>query len=112
MAYKVYYTDVPLPPGVSEPNFFNLIPFAFDTRDLALEKAFKMIEHGAIVWKIEAPNGIEMSRTQIERAFEVKKRAALWPPATATSTGGMPHKQHWDRSKTLPPKPSRQRRTP
>ena len=109
MSYKVFYTDVSLPPGVNQPNFSVLIPFVFDTRDMVLEKAFKMIEHGATVWKIEGPNGIEMSRAQIDEAYEARKRPTLWPPATATSTGGMPHKQHWDRNVTLPPRPTSRR---
>jgi hypothetical protein len=66
MTYKVFYTDVPLPHGMSKPDLARLIPLQFATRELAVTKAREMIKRGAIVWKIEGPDGFEMSREQVE----------------------------------------------
>jgi hypothetical protein len=109
MAYKVLYTDVALPPGVSQPDFSKLIPLSFDTRDVAVKKACELIKRGAVVWKIEGPNGVEMTRAQIEEACESDnlKPITLREPIVK-STEGITHKQHKDRNVQLPPKrPSR-----
>ena len=109
MAYRVFYTDVPLRSGMSQPDFSKLIPFSFDTRDLAVTKACEMIKHGAVVWKIDGPNGTEMTRTQIERACESDQpRPITLREPNPKSTEGMTHKQHQGRNVQLPPKrPSR-----
>ncbi len=72
MPYRVFYTDVKLPSGQSQPDFSKLAPFAFDSLNVALEKAFVLIEHRAIVWKIDGPDGFQMSRAQVENAYESK----------------------------------------
>lgn len=65
MTYKVFYTDVPLPHAMNKPDLSRLVPLPFPTRELAVEKAREMIKRGAIVWKIEGPEGFEMSREQV-----------------------------------------------
>ena len=77
MTYKVFYTDRKLPAGVSQPDLSKLIPFAFDSRDVALDKALVLIENKAIVWKIEAPDGFQMCRAEIDAAYQSK--TGRWP---------------------------------
>jgi hypothetical protein len=74
MAYRVFYTDVPLPPGMSQPDFSKLITPSFDAVDAALAKACALIKGGAVVWKIEGPRGVEMDRAQIEKACKSEPR--------------------------------------
>lgn len=69
---KVFYTDVALPPGVTQPDLARLIPFVFNAREVAIEKAFELIKRGAIVWRLEGPNGFVMSKDDIESAYEAK----------------------------------------
>jgi hypothetical protein len=87
-----------------------LSPFVFDTQERAVEAAFKLLAHSKIVWRITGPDEFELGRQQIER-MHWEKTHPTWPPANALSTGGMPSKQHRDRSMTPPPRPY-QRRTP
>ncbi len=106
MPYKVFHTDVPLPAGVKEPDYSRLITFAHDTLDEALARASALIKVGAVVWKIEGPSGaVEMDRAQVAQACapdRVRFRVGARP--IVESTGGMPHKQHEERSVQLPPK--------
>ena len=67
-AYNVFYTDKPLPAG-TVPDFSFTLPLNFVTKEDALNKAFKLIHSGAIVWKIEGPNGFYLDREGIERAY-------------------------------------------
>ncbi len=69
--YKVFYTDTPLPPGVTVPDFSMILPFEFVTKDEALNKAFKLIHSGAIVWKIDGPGGYHLDRPAVETAYRV-----------------------------------------
>jgi hypothetical protein len=106
MLYKVFYTDVPLPIGMNEPDFSRLMPFAFPTLNEAVKKAGLLLELGAVVWKIDGLNGVEMDRAAIERVCGKEKlRFTLGPGPIVTSTGGMPHKQHKDRNVQTPRKP-------
>ncbi len=68
--YNVFYTDKPLPPG-AKPNFSLIMPINFVTKEEALNKAFKLIFSGAIVWKIEGPNGFRLDRAEIERQYRI-----------------------------------------
>jgi|HubBroStandDraft_6_1064221.scaffolds.fasta_scaffold649977_1 hypothetical protein len=77
MTYKVFYTDRKLPEGVSQPDLSKLIPFVFDSRDVALDKAFVLIENKAVVWKIEGHDGFQMSRAEIDTAYQSK--TGRWP---------------------------------
>jgi hypothetical protein len=79
MTYKVFYTDWKLPPGVNQPDLTKLIPFEFVSRGVALERALALIENNAIVWKIEGPDGFQMTRAEIEAAYHSKK--GKWPSA-------------------------------
>ena len=67
MAYKVYYTDVPLPVGQAEPNYAVLIPFVENTESAALDKARKILDRQAIVWRIVGPDGFRIDRADIEK---------------------------------------------
>lgn len=66
--YSVFYTDKPLPAG-SVPDFKFALPLNFATREDALSKAFKLIYSGAIVWKIEGPDGFYLDREGVEREY-------------------------------------------
>lgn len=68
--YDVYYTDKPLPAG-AQPDFSLALPLVFVTKDEALKGAFKLIHSGAIVWKIEGPDGFHIERAEIERQYDV-----------------------------------------
>ena len=72
--YNLFYTDRPLPAG-AEPDFSFYIPINFVTRDEALNKAFKLIYSGAVVWKIEGPEGFHLDRAEIERLYSRFKAA-------------------------------------
>lgn len=66
--YKVFYTDKPLPAGVT-PDFSMIMPLNFTSRDEALSKAFKLIHSGAVVWKVEGPEGSCLERAEIEKQY-------------------------------------------
>ncbi|MBI5891222.1 MAG: hypothetical protein HZB47_11190 [Nitrosomonadales bacterium] len=66
--YKVFYTDTPLPAD-TKPDFTYVMPLDFVSRDEALAKAFKLIFSGAIVWKIEGPEGFYLDRADVEREY-------------------------------------------
>ena len=68
--YNLFYTDRPLPAG-TEPDFSLSIPLNFVTKEEALDKAFKLIFSGAIVWKIEGPEGLRLDRAEIERQYQI-----------------------------------------
>ena len=68
--YKVFYTDRPLPAG-TEPDFSFTIPLDFVSQDEALDKAFELIYSGAIVWRIEGPEGFHLDRAEIERQYGI-----------------------------------------
>jgi hypothetical protein len=69
MSYQLFYTDVPLPVGQNHPDYSRLMPFAFQKEDLAIEAAFRLMEQGAIVWRIDGPDGYQMTRSEIERKY-------------------------------------------
>ena len=77
MAYKVFYTDVPLPQGISEPNFELLIALEFHSEQKALEDAFAKLGRNCIVWKIEGLDGVLYERQEINRRFF--ERTGRWP---------------------------------
>lgn len=66
------YTDVPAPTDWS-PNFAQLVPFAFDTREVALDKACLMLDHGAVVWRVDGPDGFSMSRVEVTREYRRRR---------------------------------------
>ncbi|MEJ1958429.1 MAG: hypothetical protein WDM70_02350 [Nitrosomonadales bacterium] len=69
--YKLFYTDMPIPDGGKLPDLFMVIPLEFMSKDDALEQAFKMIFDGAIVWKIEGPEGFSLQRAEVERQYQI-----------------------------------------
>ncbi len=71
-SYKVFYTDKPLPDG-DMPDFSFILPLEFVTKDEALNKAFKLIHGGAVVWKIDGPEGYHADRTEIEKQYLIFK---------------------------------------
>lgn len=71
-SYNVFYTDKPLHAD-SKPDFSLMMPLIFVSKDEALKKAFKLIYEGAIVWKIEGPEGFRLDRTEIERQYRIFK---------------------------------------
>ena len=70
--YNVFYTDQPVPAGVT-PDFAFVMPLNFVTKDEALKSAFKLIYSGAVVWKIEGPNGFYLDREGVEREYRIFK---------------------------------------
>ena len=70
--YNVFYTDKPLPAG-TVPDFKFTLPLNFMTKDEALTSAFKLIYSGAIVWKIEGPDGFYLDRAAVEMAYRTFK---------------------------------------
>ncbi|MFZ2163110.1 MAG: hypothetical protein WAW02_12905 [Sideroxyarcus sp.] len=70
--YSVFYTDKPLLTGAT-PDLAYVIPLNFVTRDEALNKAFKLINNGTIVWKIEGPNGFFLNRERVEIEYRIAK---------------------------------------
>ncbi len=66
--YNLFYTDKPLPAGAM-PDFSMIMPLNFVSRDEALNNAFKLIFRGAVVWKIEGPDGFHLDRAEIERQY-------------------------------------------
>ncbi len=71
--YNVFYTDKPFPAG-TKPDFSLTMPLRFTSGEDALNKAFKLIYGGAIVWKIEGPGGFRLDRPEIERRYWLFKR--------------------------------------
>jgi hypothetical protein len=68
--YKVYYTDAKLPAG-SVPDYSMILPLEFGAKDEALKEAFKLIFGGAVVWKIEGPEGFRLDRAEIEKQYQI-----------------------------------------
>ena len=67
-SYNLFYTDKPLPAD-AKPDFSLIIPIGFVSVDDAMDKAFKLIYSGAIVWKIEGSDGSHIDRAEIERQY-------------------------------------------
>lgn len=67
--YRVFYTDVQLPGATGQPDLSTVIPLEFATREEAMKEAFKLIFHGAVVWKIDGPDGFHIERAEIERQY-------------------------------------------
>lgn len=67
-SYNLFYTDKPLPAG-AKPDFTLIIPIGFVSMDDAMNKAFKLIHSGAVVWKIEGSDGFYIDRAEIERQY-------------------------------------------
>jgi len=73
--YSVFYTDKPLPAG-AKPDLTYMLPLNFVTKDEALKNAFKLIYGGAIVWKIEGPDGFHLDREGVENEYRIFKHSA------------------------------------
>lgn len=73
MPYKIFYTDVPLPPNQAEPDISRLMPLVHDTRDAALRAACKLLAGGAIVWRIEGADGSQMTRVEVEHEYKLRR---------------------------------------
>ncbi len=67
--YKVFYTDRPLPPG-KEPDFSLAVPLLVGSEEEAMKEAFRLIFHGAVVWRIESPDGYYLDREAIEHRYQ------------------------------------------
>jgi hypothetical protein len=66
--YKVFYTDR----GIlvdAQPDLSLLVPLNFASKDEALNKAFKLIYSGAIVWRIEGADGFYLDHAEIKRLY-------------------------------------------
>ncbi len=74
--FKLFYTDMPLVPGTGEPDLSMVLPLEFATMEEALDEAFKLISKGAIVWRIDGPEGFRMNRTDIEHKYHQMPHAA------------------------------------
>lgn len=69
MKYRVFFTDVPVPVKY-EPNYSQLIPLEYDTKELAIENAFKILElPNRIVWRIDGPSNFLMTRKDLENEY-------------------------------------------
>ncbi|HEY5994608.1 MAG TPA: hypothetical protein VIU46_08415 [Gallionellaceae bacterium] len=68
-SFKVFYTDQPLPAG-QEPDYTFMLPLLFGSEEEALKEAFKLIHHGAVVWRIESPNGYYLDREAVEHRYK------------------------------------------
>ncbi len=64
MAYSLFYTDVPLPPGRPDPG--RMIPASMESLSAARDAACKLIGGGAVVWQIKGTEGFLMERTDVE----------------------------------------------
>lgn len=73
--YKVFYSDVHIPPGAEPPTMAKLIPTEFFAREEAMEEAYKCIHRGGVVWKIEGPDGFYLNREDVERQYRLFKGA-------------------------------------
>ena len=69
MTFHIYSTNAPLPSGQTEPDYSRLLTIAATTKELALEKTIKLLNLGAIVWRIAGPNGFLMNRKEIEKEY-------------------------------------------
>lgn len=69
MTVRVFYTDAKPAHDIREPNYKALMPFIFDTPEMAIAHAMKLIQNGAIVWRIEGPDDFLLSRTEIEDEY-------------------------------------------
>ncbi len=69
--YRVFYTDRPLPPGTTEPDFSMALPLEFGTLEEALNQSYKLIYSGAIVWKIEGPDDFLLDRAGVEDSYRI-----------------------------------------
>jgi len=75
MAYQVVHSPL-VPRGQPEPP--SVTATDYPTRYLALEAAFKLIEHQQIVWRIEGPDGYRMPRRDLDIHYNDK--TGNWPP--------------------------------
>jgi hypothetical protein len=64
-----------VPRGQPEPP--SVIATDYDTRDLALEAALRLIEQKQIVWRMEGPDGIRMPRRELDVYYHEK--TGKWP---------------------------------
>ena len=80
--YRIFYTDVPLPKGMSEPIFDKLMPRAESTEGEALNHAMRRLDDGASVWLIKKPDGDVISRSEI--SAEYYRRNLRWPTESKT----------------------------
>lgn len=67
--FNIFFTDIPLQNGFTEPNLESLIPHARDTEEEALNVAMQLLNRGSIVWRINGPDGFAMNREQIRWEF-------------------------------------------
>jgi hypothetical protein len=67
--YKLFYTDKPLPAG-EQPDFSFSLPLLCGSEDEAMKEAFKLIQRGAVVWRIESPDGFYLDREAVERRYQ------------------------------------------
>ncbi|HTN95060.1 MAG TPA: hypothetical protein VMJ33_10790 [Gallionella sp.] len=80
--YEIFYTDAPLPKGMSEPNFDGLMPRVERTEGEALNYAMKLLDYGASVWHIKKPEGGVIERSEI--SAEYNRRNLKWPTESRT----------------------------
>ncbi|MGA7748868.1 MAG: hypothetical protein WCA63_01845 [Gallionella sp.] len=80
--YEIFYTDVPLQKGMSEPNFDRLMPRAENTEGEALNNAMQLLDYGASVWHIKKPEGGVIGRGEI--LAEYYRRNLKWPTESRT----------------------------
>jgi hypothetical protein len=64
--YKIYFTDVPLPPGKSEPDYSGMMPLEYESAEEAARRAVLFVRKGYIVWKVEGPNGFFVNWQALE----------------------------------------------
>jgi hypothetical protein len=79
MAYRLFFTDFPLPQGQEEPNYKTLIPFGFNTKEEAIEAAYKLIMNKKFVWRIEGDDGMLLNQSEIEEICNPKPKWPKWP---------------------------------
>ncbi|MEO7728031.1 MAG: hypothetical protein ABIS45_12315 [Burkholderiales bacterium] len=72
--YRIYFTDVPLPPGLSEPDYNQLLPLEYATAEEAATRAVLFVRKGYIVWKIEGPNGFFVNWQALEAVMAAAER--------------------------------------
>src|SRR5262245_9523409 len=66
--FKLYYTDVPQPPNTT-PDMAKLVPLQFATREHLIAGARKLKAAGAVIWRIEEPDGAGFDRADVEAAL-------------------------------------------
>ena len=69
MTCRVFYTNAKPAQDIREPNYNALIPFVFDSTEIGITQAMRLIENGAIVWRIEGSDDFLMSRNEIENEY-------------------------------------------